>query len=225
MKLAFNTTLLLAAISMALTIPMLAQTSTTQPQQDSQASPQPPRGEHEAMRMVPAQVALKVSLDAAKNKTGYQFQTTLAKKITLSNGIELPEGAKLIGIVTDDDMNVTGDSKLVLRFTDAVLKNGETIPIRATIVGAYWPQVTDDYDNPVVPGREMPNVWKPEILAVDQLEVIPGIDLHSKIASQNSGVFVSTKGRDVKLAAGSELAIAVAPRNAVQAAAQPAPQQ
>jgi hypothetical protein len=37
-----------------------------------------------------------------------------------------------------------------------------------------------------------------------------GVDLHSRIASKNSGVFVSPKDKNVKLASGSELALALA---------------
>jgi hypothetical protein len=36
------------------------------------------------------------------------------------------------------------------------------------------------------------------------------VDLHSRISSINSGVFVSTKKNDVRLAAGSEIALAIA---------------
>jgi hypothetical protein len=38
---------------------------------------------------------------------------------------------------------------------------------------------------------------------MDQENVVSGVDLHSKISSQNSGVFVSTKKADIKLHAGS----------------------
>ena len=39
-----------------------------------------------------------------------------------------------------------------------------------------------------------------------------GVDLHSKIADSNSGVFVSTKKDDVKLPRGYGIALAIAPR-------------
>ena len=41
--------------------------------------------------------------------------------------------------------------------------------------------------------------------------MVSGVDLHSKISSQNSGVFVSMKKNDVKLKAGSEIQFAIAP--------------
>ena len=37
-----------------------------------------------------------------------------------------------------------------------------------------------------------------------------GVDLHSKIASMNSGVLVSTKKDDVKLKEGTEFGLAIA---------------
>jgi hypothetical protein len=51
---------------------------------------------------------------------------------------------------------------------------------------------------------------------LDQLDVAPGVDLHSNIASQNSGVFVSTRKDDVKLKQGSQIQFAIGPGNSGQ---------
>lgn len=45
---------------------------------------------------------------------------------------------------------------------------------------------------------------------VDQLEALPGVNLHSKVESSVSGVLESSK-HDVKIAWGSEIALAIAP--------------
>jgi hypothetical protein len=91
-----------------------------------------------------------------------------------------------------------------------VLKNGQTIPIKATIVALYVPDDLAGYSD----GEEnqVPNSWNDGTLSVDQVGVVKGVDLHSKISSQNSGVFVSEKNY-VKLPAGSELALAIAVSN------------
>ena len=60
-------------------------------------------------------------------------------------------------------------------------------------------------------GPDVPNDWSAKTLQLDQENVVSGVDLHSKISSQNSGVFVSTKKDDVKLKAGSEIQFAIAP--------------
>lgn len=62
-----------------------------------------------------------------------------------------------------------------------------------------------------VPDYDTMNTWTDATLEVDQLNVVPGVDLHSSIASQNSGVLVSTKKDDVKLIRGSQVQLAVAP--------------
>jgi hypothetical protein len=198
----------LTAPACAVAIVLLAASSAIA--QAPQAAKQPlPPGQRTAMRMVAAQVALRTTLDAASLKHGDLFEAKLAKKIQLSNGPLLPAGTVLVGKVAQDDMKTTGTSKFALRFMQARLKDGTLIPVKATIVGAFGPQDLDAAENST-PGAEIPNNWNDGTLQVDQLNVTPGVDLHSSIASGNSGVFVSTKRQDVHLDAGSELALAIA---------------
>lgn len=219
MKLLRLTPLTLTVLSLSLAMPALAQ---SQAQSDNyQDQVQPLHGEHEAMRMVPAQAALKTKLDAAKLSPGSTFEAVLSRKIQLQNGPTLPEGTVLLGSVATDDMNINGTSKLALRFTQANLKNGQQLPIKATIVNIYQPDDTSDQGYPVQPGDQVPNNWNDGTLAVDQIDVVSGVDLHSRIASMNSGVLVSTRKSDVKLREGSEFALAIAARPADQATAEP----
>ena len=153
-------------------------------------------------------------LDAVKDQSGRTVSAKLVDKINLSNGTELPRGTVLLGKVTADDMQEQGVSKLALRFDQARLKNGTTVPVRATIVGFYSPsygEVDPEENTPATP-----NDWTAATLAFDQENALPGIDLHSKIASQNSGVFVATKKDDVKLKKGSEIQFAIGPGNGGQ---------
>jgi len=161
-----------------------------------------PRGENEATKMVPATALLSHALDADKDQPNSTFEARLKGKVTLSDGTVLPSNTTLIGKVTTDDMNVTGTSKLALSFDQARLKDGKVIPIKATIV---------DIATPDSPGANAPNNWTDKTVQVDQVSVISGVDLHSKIGSNNSGVFVSRKKHDVKLPTGSELQLAIAP--------------
>ena len=196
----------IAALSVALSLPAFAQNNDTNA--DQAGAQTPIRGAHEAMRMVAARAALEKTLDADHLSTGSQFRAKLTSKVQLENGPELPSGTMLLGEVAADDMNVAGTSKVALRFTNAVLKDGQNVPIKATIVGIFNPQ-TDSQGVPT----QVPNSWNDGTLAIDQIGVVSGVDLHSRIASHNSGVFVSSTKHNVKLAASSEIQLAIAARN------------
>jgi hypothetical protein len=157
-------------------------------------------GQGEAARMVPARAALVKTLDAKKMEPGQQFQATLSSKVQLKNGPELPRGTLLIGTVVNDNSQTSGTLKLALRFTQAQLKNGQTVPIRATIVGVFAPDSTES---------EETNTWNANTLRVDQENVQSGVDLHSSIDGDNSGVFVSAKKTDLKLSQGSGISLAI----------------
>ena len=58
----------------------------------------------------------------------------------------------------------------------------------------------------------MPNDWTPTTLEVDQIGALKNVDLHSKIASSASGIFVSHKNHNMKLNEGTEFALAIAAR-------------
>ena len=202
----------LAALSLAVllpasTLPAFAQSGAASPAQSSATAQ---RGMRAARRMVRARATLDRNLDSTKVKPGDEFRARLAKKVQLNNGPLLPEGTVLVGKVAADDMNVGGTSKFALRFTHANLKDGQVVPIKATIVGIYAPETVTSEDYPIPAGDEVPNTWNDGTLAVDQIDALPGVNLHSKIASKNSGVFVSTKKDNFKLEAESEFALAIA---------------
>jgi hypothetical protein len=186
-----------ATLSLAMLTPSFGQST-----QDNQ-----PAGVQQAQRMVPALASLTRALDSNSVHNGDQFRATLSGNVHLSGGTELRHGDVLLGQVVDDDTNAAGKSRVAVRFAQAVLKNGQTIPIKATIVALYTPDnlVSDESAVP----EEVPNSWNDGTLQVDQLGVVKDVDLHSRISSQNSGVFVSVKN-NFKLPAGSEIALAIA---------------
>jgi hypothetical protein len=165
-------------------------------------------GQQEAMHMVPANGALLKTIDASKIESGNEFQVKLAKTVRLENGPELRSGTILVGtIVKDND----GTAKLTLRITQAKLKDGSVVPIKATIVGVASPGVDNFEGYSAVAGSQEPNNWTDQTLQTEQINAAPHADLHSDIASADSGVFLSTDNRDVKIPAGSEIKLAVAP--------------
>ncbi len=186
----------LVAVISALSMPALAQGTSGPGSQDS-------IGASEAAQMVAATATLRHTLDSDKNQLDSTIQAELYGKITLSNGTILPAHTVLIGKISRDDKNA-GTSEFALRFDQAQLKDGKTVPIKATIVGIRRPSSdSDDYATS--------NDWTSQTLTVQQLNVVSGVDLHSEIASNDSAVFVSTKRHDVKVPAGSDLKLAIGP--------------
>jgi uncharacterized lipoprotein YbaY len=196
-------TLALTAVISALSMPVLAQSASGAGSQTMQASADS-TGASEAAQLVPAVAALPHTLDADKDHLDSTIEAELSQKVTLSNGAVLPSHTVLIGKITRDDMQAAGKSEFALRFDQAQLKDGKTVPIKATIVDIRRPSSdTDD--------STASNDWTNQTLTVEQLDVVSGVDLHSEIASNDSAVFVSTKKHDVKVPAGSELKLAIGP--------------
>jgi hypothetical protein len=190
--------LFLAALSLSMLTPAFGQAS-----QDNQTD-----GLQEAEHMVPVRAELVRTLDGHTAHTGDKFRATLSQNVRLNGGTELRKGDTLLGEVVTDDMNTPGSSRLAVRFTEVDRKNGQTVPIKATIVAIYNPGqlMADSASEP----EQYPNSWTDQTLSIDQLGVVSGVDLHSKISSANSGVFVTTTKKDVKIPAGSEVALAIA---------------
>jgi hypothetical protein len=105
---------------------------------------------------------------------------------------------------------LSGTSKVALRFTKIQIKNGKTLPIKATIVGITQP-AGDDVPGAIGnPGYDAVNPESQPPASVDAADALPGLDLHSKLTSSNSGVLVATSKRGVKVKRGSELSLVVA---------------
>lgn len=201
---------MLAAASLVLLSPNSTQAQGAPANGAMNSSAAPIAGMAEAMKMVPARAALTETLDARKLKPGDRFKATLTDTIHLKNGSELPHGTTLLGLVSTDHLQ-SGNSRLALRFSKAELKDGKFVPIKATIVGVFPPEAESGEGYDIAAGDQQPNGWNAGTLQIDQIGALSGVDLHSKIAARNSGVFITTKKDDVKLSSGSELLLAIAP--------------
>ena len=153
-------------------------------------------------RMVPAQAVFTKKLDAKQAQQGQQFQVALNQKVKLKNGEELPSGTVLEGTIVSDEMHSNGNSKLVLRFTQAHLKDGKDIPIQAAITGVYSQGSLD---------AQYGSEWTPAETNIEQESAMDGFDLHSRIGATNSGTFESANKSDLKFNRGSTLSLAIAP--------------
>jgi hypothetical protein len=207
MKPQFLLPITVAAVSFALLCPQNVHArNPMQNANNSQASESAvsPEAQQEAAQMVPARAVLVAGIDARKTKAGQEFQATLGDTVRLKNGPELPRGTKLDGTVSTDNTQ-SGGPALALRFTKAELKDGKVVPIRAMIIGIFEPG-DNPSDNPDIAAM---SVWQNTPEKIDDLGVMAGVDLHSQIGSDNSGVFVPTKKNDVKLSSGFNFALAI----------------
>jgi hypothetical protein len=153
--------------------------------------------QRQAELMVPAQAVLKTRLDARKLHTGDTFQANLTRKAALKNGPELPSGTVLVGTVAIEQTG-NGPSRLVLRFTQAKMKDGSVVSIRAMIAGVF-DAAADFY------------TWGQHDLQIRQLNAVSGTNLYSEIASEDSGVFVADNVKNLTLPPGMILRLALAP--------------
>jgi hypothetical protein len=192
-------TLSMAALSLALVMTNGAEAKTPKnPPDKSSAAASTLQGD--AARMVTAQAGVEKLIDAKKLQPDQKIQIVLSDKVQLKNGLELPRGTVLTGTASVGDAQSGGASKLALRFTQAQLKGGKTIPIKATIVGLFPANSSERSDR---------DIWNAKSLKTDQSGVVPGLALHSNIEDSDSGVFVSTKGDAVKLAPGNWMALVI----------------
>jgi hypothetical protein len=205
-----NQALVLATVASVLSLPALAQTQDNQSAQDVQTSAEH-LGAQQALQMVPATAILSRTVDTKNDRPDSTVEARIRNKVTLSDGTVLPSGALLIGkVVQNDAQAAAGKSELALLFNQARLKDGTVVPVKATIVGLYTPGTGDSGDNADA-DNDLPNSWTPKTSDVEQLSVTSGVDLHSSIASDNSGVLISSSKHDIKLHAGSELQFAIGP--------------
>ncbi|HUX45384.1 MAG TPA: hypothetical protein VMV57_11585 [Terracidiphilus sp.] len=198
----------IAVASLALVCLLPAQARASMPASSAHSIALTSAAKREAMEMVPVQTSLMHGLDARKEKPGEQFKVKLRGTAHLKNGPELPSGTTLIGTVATDHMRSHGTSRLALRITEARLKDGKMIPIKATIVNVAQPLTGFSIDDETVAST----LWSDKTIQVDELNAISGIDLHSNVAAKNSGVFVSNRKDDVKLDYGIRLTLAIAAR-------------
>jgi hypothetical protein len=205
-------TLSAAVTAVALLIPNMSQAKSLA-STDSKNTPTDQSAQAGTLAMVSARVSLSQNLDAKQSKAGDQIRTRLSNTVSLKNGPKLPRGTEILGVIADNTMQAGGTSKLTLSFTQAKLKDGTVVPIMATIVGVYPPATEDAAGHPIAAGDQVRDTFSGNRETVDQMDAVPGVDLHSNFASDVSGVLVSAK-HNVKLGQGSEIALAIAPTGA-----------
>ncbi len=170
---------------------------------------------HAATRMenTTAVVQLTHAFDARRAAPGEVIQTRLTGTVRLADGTKLEGGSWLTAKVVRD-VAQPDNVQLVLRFTEVRLKNGTVIPIKATIVNVAT-YVGDTYgDNSGYDSLLVPVKMSNPKDRIDVIGIMKGVDMHSRVSSPNSGMFVSKTRDDLKLPDGTEFELAMSPRSA-----------
>lgn len=157
-------------------------------------------------QMVPAEAMLAKPLELGKAQAGQTVEAKLSDGVHLKNGTDLPRGTELVGTVVTDQPGTSGANQVALRFDQAKLKNGTSVPVKVMIVGMAKPVID-------VAGNVEPtiNPWTDSTSKIDQVDVLPGVDLHSNISSDNSGVLATTKS-DMRLGRNIQICLAIGPQ-------------
>jgi hypothetical protein len=92
------------------------------------------------IQMIQAKARLEKALDAKKAKQGQEFTAKLLAGVRFANGQQLPEGAVLEGHIDQvEPSQHKGKSTMTVTIDKVRLKDGEELPVKATIVGMSEP--------------------------------------------------------------------------------------
>lgn len=170
-------------------------------------------------QLVSASARLNVNVDSAKVTPGETVNAKLTSNVKSAGEMELAKGATLIGKV-EQVQKPAGDrpAELGIVFDQAKLRDGQTIPIKATLLSAYPADDDFYYAEGALAGPVVPE--QPHAIAADAtFDQTPGllgrVELRSDAESDVSGVFTS-KSRNIDLSRGTEFGIAIAPEGASQ---------
>jgi hypothetical protein len=145
-----------------------------------------------------ATAELKTSINAKTAKVGDLVTAKIAASVQIPGGRKLPRGTLLLGHI--DQVQAAengGTSTVILTFDMAQPKDGQMIPIKATIVGVSA-DGTDLFPPPL----------SPHLQFAKEPSTPHGYGLTSDVQSSNSGV-LKASGKNVQLKQGTELAFAI----------------
>lgn len=150
---------------------------------------------------------LNHTLNSNHVELGQRVTAHLTMDLRTADGVKLPRDTKLIGKVSRIQHGKNKWMSISLVFTKAQLKNGHTIPIKATLLGAMPPAYGYGAADHFPDSSSL-------IASNAAMDQEPGslhhIALHSSVQSRNSGTFQSKRGK-IDLRAGTQLRIGIAP--------------
>jgi hypothetical protein len=154
---------------------------------------------------------LDSALDSQNAKTGEVVQAKLDGAVKTADGIKLPGGTRLLGTVAAvQPSSNRGPSSITLRFDQAQLRDGKTVPVKVTVIGAF---PRDEAQMGMYDDETMGSAPK-RVPAQDKFDQEPGalshISMTSRVSGQNSATFMNKNG-DVRLRRGTFLQVGIAP--------------
>ena len=157
-------------------------------------------------------------LDSQTAQKGQRVEAKLDHNVKTADGTELPGGTQLEGTVAAVTASQNGGPGTIsLRFDKAALKDGKTVPVKVTIIGAY----PNDENQLAVYGEQTMGPAPRHVAAKDRFDQEPGMLSHiammSRVSGHNSGTFTNKNG-NVKLQRGTFLQVGIAPRAATAGA-------
>ena len=207
-----------AALAIASSMAFAAHSAPMNPAQAQESSGQP------TLQMVMARAELKDGINAKKVKQGEAIRARLTDKVKLSNDHELEKDTILEGHVDQVQPSENkGDSTVVVTFDKALVKGGEELPIKATLLKIWEPQ--EAVSSGMSPQAAMPQgggpmqsgvsvsgtqetAHMPMSMDVPQAgmaqggQPVRGVTLHSDLHEKSSATFTSSR-RNVDVPSGT----------------------
>lgn len=165
-------------------------------------------------QLVGANARLVDTVDTKKASPGQAITAKLTSNVKEAGTVELPKGTLLIGRVDQVNQSVNGSpATLSVTFDQAKLSDGRTVPVKATLLGAY-PADAGDYYVETGNGGALIGGLPASVPADQKIDQEPGtlgnVEMRSAVQSNASGVFTS-KNRNIDLKSGTQLQVAIAP--------------
>jgi hypothetical protein len=174
-------------------------------------------GAQDAPKLVGANARLVNTVDTKHASQGQTITAKIESNVKNVGGVEFPKGTLLIGKVEQVRPSTNdGPAYLSIVFDQAKLADGKTVPVKATLLGAYPAQDGDYYAEAGSEGTLIGGL--PASVPADQkVDQEPGalgnVEMRSAVQSVASAVFTSTK-HNIDLKNGTELQVAIAPEGA-----------
>lgn len=205
-----NASLGLATASFLFAGAAMAQTPpTTQPQQAWNQSAQT---SGQTWHLVGVNARLDHTIETSSARQGQDVQAKLTGSVTTDTGLKLDKGTVLLGRI--DNVQAAqngGGSSLSIVFNRAKLSNGQVIPVKVTVLGAY---PASEMQQAVYGDQSMgpaPRHVNPQERVDQESGLLRHVSMHSAVQSHDSATFRKEDG-NMKLAAGTFLQVGIAPR-------------
>lgn len=166
------------------------------------------------MQLVGANARLVNTVDTRKVSPGQSITAKLTSDVKEAGTTELPKGTLLVGRVDQVQASTNGSqATLSVVFDQAKLSDGRTVPVKATLLGAY-PADAGDYFAETGNGGTLIGGLPASVPADQKIDQEPGmlgnVEMKSAVQSNASGVFTS-KDHNIDLKSGTQLQVAIAP--------------